>query len=118
MIFSVVSMMDWMDSVNLNCPNRISRSHDAAFLRTMPPPSMPWTNEACFTRLLMHEEGNKPAFHRLDLFHTVQLGQGKAFCSSALVTLLPLFEGSSVDTKLATLTRMYKEYCSDSCLIC
>ena len=65
----------------------------------------------------MHEVGNKPAFHRLDLFHTMQLGQGKAFSASALVTLMPLFDGTSVDAKLASMTQQYKQYCKVTCLL-
>ena len=77
----------------------------------MPSPTMPWHNEAAFTRLLMHDRGNKPAFHKLDLFHNVHLGQGKAFCSSSLVCLLPLFSGTSVDAKLASMSDDFKEFC-------
>ena len=80
----------------------------------MPPATMPWAMEACFTRLLMHDATNKPSFHKVDLFHTVQLGQGKAFAASALVSLLPLFGGDSVDARLASLTQHYKQYCKVS----
>ena len=82
----------------------------------MPPPTMPWADgeEAAFTRLLLHDEGNKPSFHRADLFHNVQMGQGKVFSASALVTLLPLVDGNSVDAKLNCIFEMYKGYCKES----
>ena len=62
----------------------------------------------------MCDPTNKPSFHRPDVFHNVQLGQGKCFAASALVTLLPLFSGTSVDARLQDVTQKYKDYCTDT----
>ena len=89
------------------------RSAAPAFLQTMPAPTLPWTTESAFTRLLLHDDSNKPSFYRTDIWHNLQQGQGKAFCSSSLVTMLPLFAGTSVDSKFESMTLAYREFCQE-----
>ena len=79
----------------------------------MPPPTLPWVEEAAFTRLLLHDVNFKSSFHKTDIWHNLQLGRGKAFCSSALVTMLPLFEGNNVEDKFRAITDAYKSFCKD-----
>ena len=49
---------------------------------------LPWNEEAAFPRLLASPE-YKPKFHRPDIFHNLQLGQGKEFAASAIASLFP-----------------------------
>ena len=64
----------------------------------------------------MHDEDNKASFHRFDIWHNVQMGQGKSFAASSLVTLLDFFQGSSVDGRLENMSQDFLQYCKDSCL--
>ena len=103
-----------LSSMSLTCKPCLlnpCRGTAPAFLGTMPPRTMPWVEEAAFTRLLLHDRSNKPGFHKPDLFHNVHLGQGKAFSASALVCLLPLYDGGSVDAKLAAMSDDFKAFC-------
>ena len=56
-----------------------------------------------FTRVLMHEPDKKESFHKVDLFHTVNMGVGKTFAASSLVILLKHCPGNSVEERLAQL---------------
>ena len=80
----------------------------------MPPPTMPWSDEGPCTRLLLQDSTNKPFFYRTDMWHNLQLGQGKAFCSSALVMMLPLFEGQNVEARFRTMTLKYMDFCRET----
>ena len=73
----------------------------------------PWTDEASFTRLLMHDRSNKPSFHKIDLFHTVSLGVGKTFAASSFAIVQSLLDGGSVANRLKELTSLYLEFCRD-----
>ena len=77
----------------------------------MPVVTMPWSTEAAWTRLLLHDPENKPAFHKVDVWHNMQLGQGKAFCASAMVSLLSYFEGSNVEARFSTMFDEFKKFC-------
>ena len=88
------------------------RSDAASFLETLGA-VLPWTTEACFTRLLMHDANNKASFHKVDLFHTVSLGVGKAFAASSLALVQTLCNGNSVTARMSELTSLYREFCRD-----
>lgn len=61
----------------------------------------------------MHEIGTPQRFFLVDAFHTVSLGVGKNFASSAFSLLQELCEGSSVDQRFKGLSAEYLEYCKD-----
>ena len=90
------------------------RSNTPAFLETMGV-DMPWNEEAAFTRVLMHDGGQKPFFHKIDLCHTVSLGVGKSFAASGLSILQNVCNGSSVVSRMDELSSMYMEFCRESC---
>ena len=90
------------------------RSNTPAFLATLGV-DMPWNEEAAFTRVLMHDRGQKPFFHKIDLFHTVSLGVGKSFAASSLSILQNLCNGSSVVSRMDELSSMYMEFCREPC---
>ena len=66
------------------------------------------------TQVLMHEQGDKPSFHKIDVFHTVSLGVGKLFASSSLALLQALFRGGSLSARFAEMSVMFLEYCKDA----
>ena len=66
------------------------------------------------TRVLLHDPSFKSAFHKVDVWHSIQLGQGKCYVASAIAGLLDIFEGSSVEAKLAAVTTEFLSYCRDS----
>lgn len=90
----------------------ILRSNNAAFLATLNSED-PWVEEAAFTKLLMHDRHEKPAFHKIDLFHTVSLGVGKTFAAGSLSILQNLCNGNSVVLRLKEMTSLYLEYCRE-----
>ena len=80
----------------------------------MPTVDLPWDREASFTRLLMCDQGNKPSFHRPDIWHNAQLGIAKAFAANSLVSMMDFFNGTSVETRLEAMTKDFLQYCRDS----
>ena len=51
--------------------------------------------------------------YRFDIWHNWHLGAGRYFVSSALVILIPVFEGSSVPEKLRHMTQLWLKYCRE-----
>lgn len=74
---------------------------------------LPWEQEAIFTRVLMHDVGRKAGFHKIDIFHTVNLGIGKSFAASSLSILQQLCHHSSIEKRLQSLSSSYIEFCVD-----
>ena len=62
----------------------------------------------------MHEPSKKASFHKVDVFHTVSLGIGKAFAASSLAILQGLFNERSIDSRFKILTSQYIEFCKDA----
>lgn len=73
----------------------------------------PWEEEAVFTRKLMHEFDKKAAFHKVDIFHTVSLGVGKAWAACGFAILQQVCPGTSIEKRLQVLSDLYVEYCVD-----
>ena len=86
------------------------RSRDAPYRSTMGT-ELPWEEESIITRVLLHEPDSKESFHKVDLFHTVNLGVGKSFAASSLVILLNQCHANSVDARLRELSGFYLEFC-------
>ena len=76
----------------------------------------PWRpgNESPFTRLLPQDPSRLAGFYRADVWHTVNLGVGKSWVASAMVLILPLFEGGSVPARLVALSNAYFQFCRNS----
>lgn len=92
------------------------RSESPPFLATLGLED-PWEQEAVFTRVLMHDTANKASFHKVDLFHTVSLGVGKTFAASSIAIIQPICDGTSVPSRLQTMTSMYLEFCKEPCFL-
>lgn len=88
------------------------RSNDPTFLTTVGA-QLPWEEEACFTRILMHERASKETFHKIDVFHTVSLGVGKSFAASSFTLIQLLVEGNSLPARFEELSSLYLEFCRD-----
>lgn len=73
----------------------------------------PWEEEQVFTRILMHDPNKKASFHKIDLFHTISLGIGKAFAASCICILQTLVPGNSIESRLRELSSLYIEFCRD-----
>ncbi|CAK9057176.1 unnamed protein product [Durusdinium trenchii] len=73
----------------------------------------PYLEEAVFTRKLMHEFDKKAAFHKVDIFHTVSLGVGKAWAACGFAILQQVCPGTSIEKRLQVLSDLYVEYCVD-----
>ena len=56
-------------------------------------------------------------FHKVDVWHDVRLGQGKCYAASSIAALLDIFEGSSVEAKLACVTTEFFACASSVCLV-
>ena len=74
---------------------------------------MPWDEEPCFTRALLHEPDRKETFYKVDVFHTVSIGIGKNYAASCLAHLQEYCTGSSIDLRLEELSAQYLEFCTD-----
>ena len=90
------------------------RSDRPAFMDTLFQ-DLPWDegDEACFTKILLHEPDKKPSFHKPDVFHTVSLGIAKTFVASSLAILQELANGTSIESRISDISSMYLEYCKD-----
>ena len=75
---------------------------------------LPWYEEACFTRILLHQPEKKPYFHKPDVFHTVSLGIGKTFAASSLAILQRLLDGTSIESRISEMSSAYLEFCRES----
>ena len=76
--------------------------------------SVPWTRESPMTReLLVDGDANgKCRFHKLDTWHCLHLGAGKAWVAGAIVLLQEaLGWESSYDLRIAELSRAYRKFC-------
>lgn len=87
-----------------------TRTDYPAFLATFGA-ELPWNDEAIWTKVLMHEQGMKPEFHKIDIFHTITLGVGKSYAASCLVTMQVLMNGTSIEERFKELTSFFLEYC-------
>ena len=74
---------------------------------------VPWSTEAAFTQKLFVNgaPNGKCTFHRPDLWHTVNLGLGKAFVASAIAVLEKAFPGRSRPVRFEQLNEDYKVFC-------
>lgn len=79
--------------------------------------TLPWVDTPSILEGLELDDERSITFFQTDFFHNVHLGCLKAFCSSALVTVveaeppLPcMAHCGSVDAKFAVLTDLYQEY--------
>ncbi len=77
------------------------------------PLSLPWTREGPFTQYLMCDQSlnGKSRFHLYDPWHLLHLGVGKAWAASSLMEVQHTVEESSVDKRIAVLSRAYKAFC-------
>lgn len=77
--------------------------------------AIPWNDEASFTRLLPLDGCPNAAarFHRPDIWHTIHLGIGKAFISSAMAIIQQAVPGNNVDLRFQQITSNYKEFCKE-----
>ena len=75
----------------------------------------PWSVEPCFTRLLMQDKScnSQPRFHRPDVWHTINLGTGKQFVSSAFSVIQKALEGRSIGVRFQTLSADYNQFCKE-----
>lgn len=75
---------------------------------------LPWSNEPAWTRL-MHDEsiGGLQRFHRIDVWHTLHMGVGKAWVSSTMHLLQHVVPGGSVDKRMEFLNEDFFAFCSD-----
>lgn len=94
---------------------RIVRSDAPSFLGTIGQ-ELPWEEEAIFTKVLMHDQGSKAEFHKIDLFHTVTLGVGKTYAANCLAIMQEMFNGTSIDERLREMTSRFLEFCRDTWL--
>ena len=74
----------------------------------------PWHSEPHFVKKLLHEEGRKASFLKVDAFHTVSLGIAKNFAAGALALLQALVRGSSIEERLKIITSDYLEFCKEA----
>ena len=112
-MLSLHAILNKRASLTKVSPDPFLRSDEPAFKATCGT-QLPWTNEAIFTRVLMHELSAKESFHKIDVFHTVNMGVGKSFAASSIVVLLHHCAGSSVDAKLSEMTGFFLEFCKEA----
>ena len=110
--FSMFQFEGGAGSLRFSLKSCCLRSECPSFVGTMEKQE-PWEYEACFTKILLHEPDKKASFHKIDAFHTVSLGIGKAFAASSLSILQTLCDGTSIDARFWHLTEMFLEYCKD-----
>ena len=81
-----------------------------ASARDIPPP---WETETCFTRMLWIDLGanGRYRFHRPDIWHTINLGIGKAFVASAFSIIQKALPGRSIGARFSHLAGDYQAFC-------
>ena len=72
-----------------------------------------WCDEwSPLTELLPKMPDAPEHLYRGDIWRNWHLGAGRYFLSSAMVIMVPQFEGSSVPDKFWSLTAAWREYCT------
>lgn len=73
----------------------------------------PWETESCFTRLLWIDLGpnGRCRFHRPDIWHTINLGIGKAFVASAFSIIQKALPERSIGARFSRLAGDYQAFC-------
>ena len=91
------------------------RSEWPAYLDTLDE-QLPWEpgDESHFTNLLPQDTSSPASYYRYDVWHTVNMGVGKTFVSSALVLLLHLFDGNNIVDRFQSMSVEYERFCQNS----
>ena len=73
--------------------------------------SLPWATTPQLLRHLPHNAAFPASYFKIDIWHTVHMGIGKSFISSAMTLALELFRARGVVEQLEQMTASYHHWC-------